>query len=300
MIKTIRFVLPCPSPQSGPIWGDWYFARSLADSVERLGLSVRFDFAVRGVLNKWLKSLQPRSEIDFVIRGRRPFEPIKGRPYFIWLISHPNDVSDEELFGAEHVFVASKPFADRLSARGVACSFLPQCTDARIFGPDKRDDSLACDVLFVGNRRPIAPRPVVDLALTASLDLQVWGKGWEDSLPTEIWKGVSIPNDELGAHYASANVVLNDHTANMLADNFASNRVFDVMACGTALVTEKMDGLPEVVEAFGHQYTDTTFGDAVEKAHAMPRTDLEEASKQVLAHHTFHNRAKTIVDVIND
>ena len=299
MTKSIRIVLPCPSPDKGQIWGDWYFARSLADSMEQLGIIVRFDFTVRGKINHWLKAFQAKSEIDLVIRGRRPFEPVKGRPYFLWVISHPDTVSDEELSSAEHVFVASKPFADHLSTRGFSCSFLPQCTDPRIFEPNKKKPSLACDVLFVGNRRRIAPREVVDLAMKASLDLQVWGSGWDDILSPQIWRGASIPNADLGAYYASANIVLNDHTANMLAYNFASNRVYDVMACGTALLTEKMDGLPDIVQAYGHQYTADTFLDAISRARSVSPNDLKEASRLVLAHHTFDNRAKAILNVID-
>ncbi len=280
------------------MWGDWYFARSLADAFERRDVRVLFDFVERGAVRKALQWARPRGQVDLVIRGKRPVQKSGHTPYFIWLISQPDTVSDEELWGAEHVFVASRPFADQLGARGISCSFLPQCTDFRRFGLDQGDPGLSSDVLFVGNRRVEAPRPVVDLALRAGMDLQVWGKGWDGVLPADIWKGVAIPNDQLGAYYGAANIVLNDHTPNMLLHGFASNRVYDVLACGTALLTEEMAGLPDVAETYCHQYVPGNFEGAVERARAMTAQDRASASRVVMADHTFDNRARVILDAI--
>lgn len=291
-------MLPCPDPKAGNIWGDWYFARSLANAFERRDISVYFDFAVRGRINDAAQRFFARGQVDLAIRGKRPVRPRRNRPYFIWLISHPNMVSTEEFEGAAHVFVASQPFAETLAKRGISCTFLPQCTDRDIFFPHGYDPARASDVLFVGNRRRYAPRPVVDLALKEKLDLQVWGRGWADDLPGQVWRGPSIPNEQLSSHYSSANIVLNDHTPAMLNDGFASNRIFDVLASGTALLTEAMRGLPDVVATFCHQYTNETFGEAIELARRMPRASIDEASQNVLTHHTFDNRAEYLMKVM--
>ncbi len=291
--------MPCPNPKDGDVWGDWYFARSLADAFERRDVNVSFDFAVRGRIREFRQRLVARGQIDLIVRGKRPIRPRRNRPYFMWLISHPDSVPKGEFEGAAHVFVASRPFAEKLAKQGISCTFLPQCTDARLFGPKDRDPLRISDVLFVGNRRQYASRPVVDLALREKLDLQVWGRGWNDSLPAPVWRGPSIPNDRLGLYYSSANIVLNDHTPTMLNDGFASNRIYDVLASGTPLLTEVMEGLPEVAATFCHQYTDATFGDAIEQARSMSKDKIHEASKIVLADHTFDNRADQILSVVN-
>ena len=64
-----------------------------------------------------------------------------------------------------------------------------------------------------------------------------------------------MANEDLGALYASAGVVLNDHWDDMRRDGFLANRLFDVTACAARLVTDEIDGLAEV------------FGDVVRTFH---------------------------------
>lgn len=61
---------------------------------------------------------------------------------------------------------------------------------------------------------------------------------WHGLVPDEYIKGEYFPNESLAELYASATVVLNDHRPDMAAKGFMSNRVFDVLASGAALVTD--------------------------------------------------------------
>ena len=54
-----------------------------------------------------------------------------------------------------------------------------------------------------------------------------------------------VANEDVGALYASAGVVLNDHHLDMRRDSFASNRLFDAAACGARIVSDSIEGLQE-------------------------------------------------------
>jgi spore maturation protein CgeB len=108
-----------------------------------------------------------------------------------------------------------------------------------------------------------------------------------------------VPNEELPAVYRSAGVVLNDHWETMRADGFVSNRLFDVLACGTPVIS---DHLPEIEELLGDAVP--TWRDSAELA-ALVRADLAdpEAAREradrgrrtVLGAHTFEHRAAELL-----
>ena len=51
-----------------------------------------------------------------------------------------------------------------------------------------------------------------------------------------------IENDQFPAVYSSAGVVLNDHWRTMQTWGFVSNRLFDVLACGTPVISDTVPG----------------------------------------------------------
>ncbi|SFB17831.1 hypothetical protein SAMN05421688_3439 [Poseidonocella pacifica] len=299
-MRAVRLCLPCPPPEPGKSWGDWFFARSLGRSFERAGIRVRFDFfSLRRRKGKWTWPTRwpIPGEVDLVIRGSRPYRPVMGRRLFIWLISQAETASEEELASARHVFVASQPYAEKLAAKGISASFLPQCTDAEIFRPRPPASELRSELLFVGNRRKYAPRPVVELARATGHELAVWGRGWEGILPENVFRGSAIENDDLSGHYASARVVLNDHTEGMRKEGFLSNRAYDVLASARPILTEKMPGIPVDLQEALYLYTPETFTEVLERALAEADQDREEMANYVRSNHDFSNRAARIVEV---
>ena len=154
-------------------------------------------------------------------------------------------------------------------------------------------------MLFVGNRRPYAPRPIVEKALAAEGDVDVWGHGWDGRLPDGVWRGKSIPNPDLGRYYASADVVLNDHTSDMLRDGLVSNRVFDVLASGRPILTERMRGVPSDIAPFLTFYGEDDFEDALAQAREAGGRDRREIADHVRTDHSFARRAAEILEVVN-
>ncbi len=311
-MKTLRLLLPCPEPLPGREWGDWFFARSLTEALERRGVAVSHGFTrprsqVKGRRRRKIADRLARMPFlgsDLVLRGKVPFAPVAGRPLYIWLISWPETLTDAEIAAARHIFVASEPYAAKLRSRGVRCSCMQQCTDPALFNPGRSDPAVATPVLFVGNRRPKAPRPVVTAARNLGVELAVWGRHWEGELPPGTLRGPSIENRDLGRHYASAGVVLNDHSAGMRSHGFLNNRAFDVLASGRPIVTEDMPGLPDDLRPGLFLYDDGPAGGpslaaAIAAARSADDTTLLELARTVAERHSFDRRVETMLEVMS-
>ncbi|WP_375689088.1 hypothetical protein [Pseudooceanicola sp. LIPI14-2-Ac024] len=298
MSLPIRICLPCPRPKRDRTWGDWYFATSLARSLNRAGRTVRLETRPE-TFRPSARALPWRQEIDIVLRGKVAYGRRGRCPLVIWVISQADTLTEQEIGEAEHIFAASQPLAEALAARGArGVSVLPQCTDPEIFSPERRQAGLETNVLFVGNRREEFPRRVVDLALATGCDLAVWGRGWEDRLPDGVLRGRHIENAALGAHYASARVVLNDHHPGMLDHGLVSNRVYDVLASGSAVVTERMAGMPEDIAGCVNAYGTGDFEAALHAALDTDPAARRSVADHVRAVHGFDNRAKEILKVL--
>ena len=246
------------------------------------------------------RASRDRDDVVLVLRGLEAVE--RGEhdtgARLMWVISHPEDVTAAECVAYDVVLAAGPAWAaDRSRAWGREIRPLLQCTDTRRFHPGLADPDTGPEVLFVGNSRGEL-RPVVRAALAAGLDLTLYGDGW-DGLVDRV-AGIGLPNDELGALYASAGVVLSDHWADMREQGFVSNRVFDVLACGGRLLTDDVAGLSEVV------------GDAVPlwrdaddlRRLAVPgwRAGFPDTAsrlrtaERVMAEHSFDARAAELLD----
>ena len=89
-------------------------------------------------------------------------------------------------------------------------------------------------LLFVGNSRGIY-RYAVRSALAIGADLTLHGNDWTEFVERDQIASGGVDNREVGALYASAGIVLNDHHLDMRRDSFASNRLFDAAACGARI-----------------------------------------------------------------
>lgn len=240
--------IAAPAAARGNKWGDFHFASSLAAALERLGQWVSLDHPqTRG------RATGSLDDVVVTIRGLRPVPPRPGATNLMWVISHPEDVTREEAAAYDAVFAASTTWAaDRSRDWGFPVTPLLQCTDTTRFHPGLAEADSGPRVLFVANARGVL-RPSIVVALEAGTPVTVYGAGWEEWLPAGevVVAGRAVANDELGALYASAGLVLNDHWEDMRTEGFVSNRIFDVLATGGRLLTDDVAGLGDV------------FGDAV-------------------------------------
>jgi O-antigen biosynthesis protein len=291
----IAIKIAAPSIEQSDGWGDWYFAVPLRRELEALGHHVRID-----CLADWESNQTSRDDVSIVLRGLNAFKPNPRQINVMWLISHPNRVSLEELEQYDHVFVASRSFAERLARDALKpVQFLPQCTDAGAFFPPG-EDAERNGVVFVGNSRLIM-RPVIQAALSSDVRVDLYGDGWRGLVDEQLVKASVVPNELVGNIYRSAEIVLNDHWDDMRRWGFVSNRLFDAVACGATVVSDDVDGLSELFGATVRTFTDAeTFRQAVDALHAAPpsRASRLAAAEQVLSAHTFKARARAIDEVV--
>lgn len=280
---------------AGPIgtrWGDFHFATSLASALERLGQWVAIDHPeTRG------RATRDLDDVVLTIRGLERVDPGPDHTSLLWVISHPELVTAEECAAYDAVFAASVTWAaERTAEWGVRVEPMLQCTDAERFRPGLAEPDTGPRVLFVGNSRGVL-RPAVAAALETGLDLTVYGAGWGEWLPEVAADRVA--NEELGALYASAGLVLNDHWEDMREQGFVSNRVFDVLACGARLLSDDVAGIGEVLGPAVPVFRDT--GDFA-RLTAEPLADhypdaaaRRATAERVLAEHSFDARAASLL-----
>jgi len=176
---------------------------------------------------------------------------------------------------------------------------LLQCTDTRRFRPGLADADSGPEFLFVGNSRGEL-RPVVRAALAAGLDLTLFGDGWDGLVDGTRLAGRNVPNAELGALYASAGLVLNDHWADMREHGFVSNRVFDALACGARVLSDDVAGLPEILgDAVPVWRGPADLGRLTEpdwRSHFPDAASRRSTAERVVAEHSFDARAAELLE----
>jgi spore maturation protein CgeB len=142
-------------------------------------------------------------------------------------------------------------------------------------------------------------RPVVADALAAGLRPAVYGGGWRELVDPSLVVADHVDNELLPTVYSSASVVLNDHWGTMRAWSFVSNRLFDVLACGTPVISDAVDGLAELLDGAVPEYrTPTELRALVDEVLADPAAARERAGRGreiVLANHTMDHRARQLV-----
>lgn len=289
--KSLRWtiVTSAPATEGAEQWGDTWFARDLAEALIDLGQEAKV-VARKGATSE----ARDRDDVVVVLRGLRPVEPRGNATWVLWIISHPDEVTAEEVAGYDAVFVASEHWA-RAAELGAAP--LLQATNPARFRPGHA--AAAGRPLFVGSTRGEF-RPMVRDCRQEGIALDVYGVGWEAYLPADEIAGEFIANPQLPQAYASAPVVLNDHWPDMAAGGFLSNRLFDAVASGARVLSDRAVGLPEV------------FGSAVrtyEAPHELPALlsgDLDSIygdestrranASRIARDHSFQARARVLID----
>jgi glycosyltransferase involved in cell wall biosynthesis len=297
----LRFAITvaAPSAKVASRWGDWHLAQALAESLRRLGHEVRLQTADRA------DDLAGRaSDVHLVLRGLQAVRRTAGQRHVVWIISHPEAIDDGELDAADLVLVASPRFAAHLKHRtSTPVEVMLQATDHRRFRPRPVDPAYRHDVTIVAKTREVM-RPVVSDALAVGLRPAIYGGGWRRLVDPDLVVAEHVDNEILPVVYSSAGVVLNDHWRTMLAWGFVSNRLFDVLACGTPVISDPVDGLDELFERAVLEYHSPdelrALVDEVLAAPEAARQQAERGRKVVLANHTFDHRARQLLDCLAD
>lgn len=281
--------------QDRDAWGDFHYAESLAEALEKIGHRVRIDF--RG---HWYDNPASSDDISIVLRGLEAYKPRSTQISLLWGISHPDTVSPEEYDGYHGIFIASRSYAEMLEVLlGRSVETMWQCTDAGRFFPPyasaftEEDSSSAQQGIFIGNSRR-EYRQIVRWAVETGMPLDVIGQDWEGYLPAGMIKAKNAPNRELSNLYGSASFVLNDHWASMRDFGYVSNRVFDVLASGGQLISDRV---PSIEALFGDAVISVSSAEELRSmiengAMKRDRAEKLKLSDAVRQDHSFTHRAE--------
>lgn len=298
--RRLRWSVVVSSPRGarGEQWGDTWFGRDLVAALQERGQQARLVHpgAATG-------AARDADDVVLVLRGLKPVVPrpaTTGRTrWLLWVISHPDAVTDDEVQSYDAIFAASAHWT-RAGAFTKPVVPLLQATNPQRFRPDAAPPDSGAAVLFVGSTRGQF-RPVVRDALACGADLSVFGVGWQDLIPEQYYRGEFLANPDLPSAYAGAGVVLNDHWPDMAAQGFLSNRLFDAVACGARVVSDDAVGLAEIFGAGVRTYRTIEelrpLVSADYRGHFPDRRDRLESAAHVAAEHSFLARADVLIDV---
>ena len=97
--------------------------------------------------------------------------------------------------------------------------------------------------------------------------------------------------------------MLNDHWDTMRAHGFVSNRIFDVLACGTPVISDHMDEIADLfgdaVPTFSNPDELRTLVEIILEDPEAARARARRGRDRVLAAHTFDHRADALSDALH-
>lgn len=286
-----------PDRKAAASWGDTHYARALQRHLEAAGHPCTVQ-----TLDEWDSLEGTDYDIAIHLKGLTPYTTKPGQLNVLWNISHPEGLTARECDRYDLVFVASERWAKSLAAgTGTPVHPLQQATDPAVFYPGY-DPAHDHELVFVGNSRRVERRVLKDL-LPTDRDLAVWGGDWEGLIDRRHVVGEYLPNEQVRKAYSSAAIVLNDHWPDMREHGFISNRVYDALACGALVISDR---IRELDEELGEAVVTYEGAEELEElvsyylAHPEERRQRGERGRElVLERHTFQKRTQRMLDVIS-
>jgi len=288
----LTIAIKSPNPIGHHHWGDYFVSLALKKSFEKKGFRV-----IIQELEEWYDN-PVKVDINIVLRGLEKYMPKSNEINIMWNISHPDLVKKEEFELYDICFISSVKQANNLKGKiNTVIEPLLQCTDPEVFFTEK-DESISEDLLFVGVTRGVY-REIIKDVMQTDFDVSIYGLEWENFVDEKYIKGQFIPNNELHKYYSSCKILLNDHWEDMRDMNFPSNRLFDALACGTFVISDKIKSADTIFE--GSVVTYDGVEDLNNKIeyylnHNEERVKITEKGKDiVLKNHTYDKRVEEIL-----
>ncbi len=270
------------------LWGDYHFARDLAAALESLS---RVAWVTRR-----RETCAERADVVVHLRGNCPLPPEPNAINILWVISHPDQVSNEELNAPyDAIFSASRIWPGNRRTGGTATPLL-QATNQHRFRPHRPDQKHPASgrLLFVGNARN-GSRKIVSDCLQIGESPLVFGAGWLDTLPSKLYGGHYLPNEDLPQAYGAARFVLNDHWEDMRTEGFVSNRLFDATAAGAQCITDEVDGLDDLFGRMARTYSSLVSLRRALDTPPMTMPDRRVAAASIGHLESFDQRAAVLI-----
>ncbi len=294
----MHFVIKNPAPQEAgdARWGDQYFGEALEGALTEAGCTVRQDF-----WPDW--DTDGESDVTLVLRGLRASHPPGGGFRILWIISHPAEVTADELDAYDLVLAASRIHARLLaSITRTPVRVALQCTDEATFHPPEQSIQEQArtrqDLVYVANTRGVR-REMGQWLLASGRAARIFGRAWEYCGLGHMVEAQHLANPDVGELYRHARIALNDHWLDMRGFGYVNNRLFDCLACGTPVIT---DDSPELRELFGdalyYVQSAEDFDNAIRDCEADYTATLERVARkwdEIRDRFTFRARAAELI-----
>jgi spore maturation protein CgeB len=276
-------------------------------------------------INRELVKLVAQSRPDVVLvtgghritgKALRSLVGMKAR-VVLWTTDPPraSDMMFETALHYDHLFCQGTEYVDVFHQMGLAhAQWLPMACDPEIHrrvgvsGAQKR--RFGSDVVFVGSHYP--KRAEMLQALMRHRPA-LWGPGWEALPPTSplraCLRGAHTGPNAWTQIYSASKIVLSIHYSdptNRFPVNQASPRVFEAMACGAFVLTDRQK---DVLSLFNDGEHLVSFSDAVDLdrkiayylGHADERDRIARAGQQeVWKKHTYGHRLHLLLARIEE
>ena len=280
-------------------WGDYHFAVLLKQQLDLNGF-----FVYLHVQSEWYQKQSISCDINLVLRGLRKHVTNPTQINIMWNISHPDNVQLDEYEDYDHVFIASTYWADHISRKvNVTIEPLLQCTDTDRFHPPlaEEESKYQHELLFVGNSRGIFRSILKDL-LPTKHNLAIYGEHSSvDEIPSKYLFNTYLPNNELSKYYGSAKILLNDHWEDMIVKGFISNRIYDGIASGAFIISDRPKKMGEVETFIVTYKTRSELKKLISFYLNNPdkrKEIIQDGRKFIKKNHTFKERAEAISQTI--
>jgi spore maturation protein CgeB len=213
----------------------------------------------------------------------------------------------------DHIFCQGTEAIEILENAGIkGPRWLPMACDPAIHFPETLTErervEYGHDVVFVGSYYPVREALFEGLA---GLDFAIWGPGWErlrkSSPLCACVKGTHTKPSAWKKIYSASRIVLATHyhdPQRRFPVHQASPRVFEAMACGAFVITDRQRDVLALFRDGEHLVTaegKASLREKVEYALSRPaeRERIAAAGRQeVLARHTYAHRLETLFDTL--
>lgn len=279
-------------------WGDFHYASALQMGLGRLGHRVLVQ-----CMPQWDERSDREADVVIHIFGLSYYRPKASHLNILWVISHPEKVTESQVRGFDLVLAASQPFAEQLRKRyGVDAYDVPQFTEPGMFRPGL-EHGQPTDLLFVGNSRR-TERPIVRWAtqLEPEHSLALYGGDWEGLVEPRFVKSKYLPYEELGGWYAKAFAVLNDHWPDMRREGFINNRILDATAAGAFVISDAHSELQRLFPSLPCCESREQLKQVLKRAADEPEwraAVIKDCRERTLGEFTLEKRTEQLISLIH-
>lgn len=240
------------------VWGEEILAIGLAHGLGR-------HYRTQVVSERWVQENDRVGRYDIALYLRECFVQGIGRLNLLWLQngieSFHRGMSDEawidrcivsQLPRFDVIAAASRRWCEIAAGHGSRTLFFPQFADCDVYRKVSPATSAApYDVVYVSNNikgERVYERflyPVVEHCAANGLRLGIFGGGWETARRWDLLRryhqGPAHPGSVPGL-YSSARVVLSIHLESQRRFGLITSRVYEALACGAVVVSDRVDG----------------------------------------------------------